>query len=193
MEKQRVLVVVDMQNDFVTGSLGTKEAEAIVLNVEKKIESWKGPVFVTKDTHAANYLDTLEGKNLPVEHCIKDTNGWKLVDEIFDTLTTYKDYRVIEKPTFGSKKLAKAIRKMVKKGKVESIELIGLCTDICVISNALILKAYVPEIPISVDASCCAGVTPQKHAAALEVMKSCHITITNEEKGVKDDIENCQA
>ena len=165
---QNILIVVDMQNDFIDGTLGTKEAVAIVPKVEEKIRIFEGKVFFTRDTHETYYLETQEGKNLPVVHCIKGTPGW----ELDKALQGYEGRR-FEKPTFGSKELAE----WVASQKFESVELIGLCTDICVISNALLLKAYMPEMPVSVDASCCAGVTPTIHNNALEAMKMCQIAI----------------
>lgn len=168
----KVLIVVDMQNDFINGSLGTHEAEAIVANVEKKIRGWEGLVIATRDTHSANYLNTQEGRNLPVEHCIEGTDGWKINPQI-QTALDEKGAQTVNKPTFGSVALAM----MLMQCNVSEIQLVGLCTDICVVSNALLLKANMPEVPISVDASCCAGVTPAKHEAALETMKSCQINI----------------
>ncbi len=168
----KLLVVVDMQKDFVDGSLGTDEAAAIVGNVAEKIKNWDGEIVCTLDTHRENYLQTQEGRFLPVEHCIRDTAGWQLDDKVARALGE-REYVVLEKPTFGSEKLVEYVSSL----NPESIELIGLCTDICVVSNALLLKAAFYETPISVDASCCAGVTPQKHEAALEVMRSCQITV----------------
>ncbi|WP_027422550.1 cysteine hydrolase family protein [Lachnobacterium bovis] len=174
----KVLVVVDMQNDFIDGSLGTKEACAIVDNVVNKITQFDGDIIATFDTHQANYLETSEGKNLPVEHCIEDTDGWKLNDKIqtaLDEKSSTNEVTYIKKPTFGSIELGNLL---VSK-KPSEIELVGLCTDICVVSNALIIKANLPETPISVDASCCAGVTVEKHNAAIETMSSCQIKINN--------------
>lgn len=168
---KRLLVVVDMQNDFVDGSLGTKEAEAIVPAVKEKIEAYKArgdEVVFTMDTHYDNYLETLEGKSLPVKHCIEGSKGW----ELCTALEGFEGSR-FEKPTFGSVSLAR----YVGEGKYEAIELVGLCTDICVISNALILKAVLPGTPISVDAACCAGVTPESHENAIKAMKLCQIEI----------------
>lgn len=176
--KEKYLIVIDIQNDFVTDALGTKEAEAIIGAAEEKIRNFAGTVIFTKDTHEENYLDTQEGKNLPVKHCIRNTEGWQLV-EALDKLQKEKGSAVYEKPTFGSVRLAEDLRSKYENQELESIELIGLCTDICVISNALLLKAYMPECPISVDASCCAGVSPEKHQAALETMQSCQIMIKN--------------
>ena len=168
----KLLVVVDMQKDFVDGSLGTCEAQSIVDNVVSKIENWEGSIVCTLDTHGENYLDTQEGKFLPVSHCIKDTAGWQFNEKVAAALAK-KEHCVIEKPTFGSEKLVEYVSQL----QPEEIELVGLCTDICVISNALLLKAAFYETPMSVDASCCAGVTPEKHEAALEVMRSCQITV----------------
>ncbi len=172
---ERILIVVDMQKDFVDGSLGTKEAVGIVDNVAAKIEGFDGRIFVTLDTHRPDYLDTAEGKKLPVPHCIKDSEGWHLDKKVSDALAG-KTYRIIEKGTFGSTRLPEEIAGLVREGETE-IELVGLCTDICVVSNALLLKAHFPELPISVDASCCAGVTPRTHEAALETMRMCQIDI----------------
>lgn len=171
---KKLLIVVDMQTDFVTGALGTKEAQAIVPVVAEKIKKAKEEgtdVIFTLDTHEENYLDTQEGKHLPVPHCIKNTEGWMLIPELRPLAGGCIS---VEKPTFGSTRLAH----IVGRAGYDEIELIGLCTDICVISNAMILKASVPETPISVDASCCAGVTPESHANALASMKMCQITIT---------------
>ena len=161
-----------MQNDFIDGSLGTKEAEAIVENVKAKIASYpKDAVYATMDTHETDYLETQEGRNLPVKHCIRGTDGWKIRPDIAALLD---DSNIYEKPTFGSVRLAKDLKKIKD---LESIEIVGLCTDICVVSNALLLKAAMPEVLISVDQSCCAGVTPEKHDAALETMRSCQINV----------------
>ena len=169
------LVVVDMQKDFVDGSLGTPEAQAIVSRAADKIRSFEGDIFVTYDTHFEDYLDTPEGKKLPVPHCIYETDGWELTDELRDLMEELPHYKV-QKYTFGSVTLPH-LMKEVADGDDFTIELIGLCTDICVISNALLLKAQFPELPISVDSSCCAGVTPALHNAALDVMRSCQIDI----------------
>ena len=171
---KKVLIVVDMQNDFVSGSLGTGEAQAILGAVREKLASHEGPVIFTQDTHTPEYLTTQEGRRLPVEHCIRGTWGWALVDEL-KPFAEAPNARVIEKPTFGSVKLAELLTK--EAGDIEQIELIGLCTDICVVSNALLIKAALPEMPIAVDSACCAGVTPEKHAAALETMRSCQIDV----------------
>lgn len=174
----KVLVVVDMQNDFIDGALGTKEAAAIVPKVAEKIRGFDGEVLYTRDTHEENYLDTQEGKNLPVVHCVKGTRGWELHPEI----EALRKEEPIDKPAFGSTKLGTMLRGMFEEGrlramdgKMESVTFVGLCTDICVISNAMIAKAFVPEIPVIVDASCCAGVTPESHRKALEAMRMCQI------------------
>lgn len=172
---KKFLVVVDMQKDFVDGALGTKEAVAIVPNVVKKINEFDGKIFVTYDTHFENYMETNEGKNLPVEHCIKGTDGWKLNDEVAGALNG-KDYTEVEKITFGSVKLPELVKEAA--GDEEfTVELIGLCTDICVVSNALMLKANFPEMDMFVDSACCAGVTVESHEAALATMKMCQIGV----------------
>jgi len=169
---RKLLVVVDMQNDFIDGSLGTKEAQAIVPNVIEKIKSYKeegADVVFTLDTHYEDYMDTLEGKNLPVLHCIKGTEGWQIQKDI-DVF----DGKRFEKITFGSVGLAD----YVAGEGYDQVELVGLCTDICVISNAMLIKAAMPNTPILVDASCCAGVTPESHDNALAAMTMCQITVT---------------
>lgn len=172
---KKLLVVVDMQNDFIDGALGTEEAKAIVPNVVTKISEWDGDIIVTQDTHTSDYLNTREGKYLPVEHCICFTNGHKLNDSVFKALSNKTPKIIIEKPTFGSKNLPKYIQD----DGYEYIELVGLCTDICVVSNAMLLKTAFPETDIAVDASCCAGVTPESHKSALLTMKMCQIDILN--------------
>lgn len=170
---KELLVVVDIQNDFVTGSLGTKEAQEIVQNARKKIESYEQDnkeIVFTRDTHEENYLMTQEGRNLPVKHCIRGTEGWEIITELQEYT---KGRRIFDKPSFGSIDLASYIRD----GGYDRVEFIGLCTDICVVSNALLVKAYVPEITVAADASCCAGVTPQSHDSALCTMKMCQIEI----------------
>ena len=171
---RKILIVIDMQNDFIDGALGTAEALAIVDNVKAKIRSYAATdVFATRDTHQADYLNTQEGKNLPVQHCIAGSGGWQIRPDIAALL----DGAVIfDKPTFGSVELARHLASL-NAGEPLEIELVGLCTDICVVSNALLLKAFMPEVRISVDSRCCAGVTPQKHSAALETMRSCQIHV----------------
>ena len=170
---QKVLVVVDMQNDFIDGALGTKEAVAIVPNVLEKIKNFSGTVLFTRDTHTEDYMNTQEGKNLPVMHCIKGSNGWEIREE----LEALRIAETIDKVTFGSSELPQKLLALDKENPIESITFVGLCTDICVISNVMITKAFLPEVEIIVDASCCAGVTPQSHQNALEAMKVCQVKI----------------
>ena len=173
---RKILIVIDMQNDFIDAALGTKEAVDIVEAVKEKIRSCPAAdVIATMDTHGENYMDTQEGKYLPVPHCIKGSEGWQIRPDIAELL---KDAKIYEKPTFGSVNMAADLKALSEKEEIE-LELIGLCTDICVVSNALLLKAMMPEVQISVDASCCAGVTPEKHEAALETMRSCQIRVVN--------------
>lgn len=174
---QDILVVVDMQNDFIDGALGTKEAEAIVPRVEQKIRNFSGRVLFTRDTHEENYMNTQEGHKLPVPHCIRNTDGWQIRPE----LSALCKETPIDKVTFGSVALGTVLQEADQKEPVSTITFVGLCTDICVISNALLAKAYLPEAELIVDASCCAGVTPQSHKNALEAMKVCQIRIENEE------------
>lgn len=167
----KALVVIDMQNDFIDGSLGTKEAVMIVDKVKEEIDLFRkngDTVLFTRDTHFENYLSSAEGKNLPVVHCIKGTKGWEISEKL-----SVKDSMVFDKPTFGSVELAEYL----KKENPDEIEIAGLCTDICVISNALLLKAYLPETPIVVKEALCAGVTPESHIRALESMKMCQVQI----------------
>ncbi len=170
---KKVLLVIDMQNDFIDGALGTPEAEAIVPAVKEKIGAYPSEaVYATMDTHGPDYLSTQEGRRLPVAHCIRGSAGWQLNPEIAAMLDSR---RIYEKPTFGSLRLANDLAQIAD---LEEIEIVGLCTDICVVSNALLLKAVMPETRITVDAACCAGVTPEKHRAALETMRSCQIEVT---------------
>ena len=173
---QNVLVVVDMQNDFIDGALGTKEAIAIVPNVKAKIENFEGTVLFTRDTHFENYMDTQEGHNLPVPHCIEGTEGWEIRAELEALRTT----EAIDKVTFGSSELPTKLAELHAADPIESITFVGLCTDICVISNVMVTKAFVPEIPVIVDASCCAGVSPETHKNALEAMKVCQVKVEND-------------
>jgi len=173
-QMRKLLIVIDMQNDFIDGALGTPEAVAIVENVKDKIRTYPAEdIFATMDTHGLNYLLTQEGMHLPVEHCIRGSKGWEIREDIAALLEGAKIY---EKPTFGSTALAEDMKALSLQEEIE-LELIGLCTDICVVSNALLLKASMPEVKISVDASCCAGVTPESHEAALQTMKMCQIGI----------------
>ena len=169
------LIVVDMQNDFVDGALGSNEAAGIVENVCEKIKGFDGEIFVTLDTHYDNYLQTSEGRKLPVAHCVKGTKGHELNGRVSESLKG-KNYTVVEKNTFGSVDLPGLVEKAAN-GEEFEVELIGLCTDICVVSNALLIKAFFPESEITVDSACCAGVTPQTHEAALAAMKCCQINI----------------
>jgi nicotinamidase-related amidase len=177
----KYLIVVDMQNDFISGSLGTKEAEHIVENVCKKIEQYKAEgyeILATRDTHFGEedpveerrYSNTQEGKNLPVVHCIRGSWGWEIEDQVKQALG---EVRIFDKYTFGSEELVSYL----KNQNPEEIELIGLCTDICVVSNGLLLKAAMPEVPMKVDQNCTAGVTPESHAAALTTMTMCQIAV----------------
>ena len=164
---KKTLIVVDMQKDFIDGALGTKEAVAIIGNVKKKIAEYQAngdEIIFTRDTHQTDYLSTNEGKYLPVEHCIEGSDGWKIWDGL-----EVEGAKYIDKPNFGYTKWADY--------DLEEVELVGLCTDICVVSNALIIKATYPEIKVTVDASCCAGVTPQSHEAALTTMKMCQVEV----------------
>ena len=168
-----ILIVVDMQNDFIDGALGTPEAVAIVPNVKKKIEEFNGLVLFTRDTHETYYLETQEGRNLPVPHCIRGSEGWQIRKEL-DALRTTEP---IDKVTFGSSDLGGLLRKLNEEEEIGSITFIGLCTDICVISNVMIAKAFLPEVPIYVDAACCAGVSPETHENALKAMEVCQVKV----------------
>ena len=168
----KALIVIDMQNDFIDAALGTPEAVQIVPAVQKKIAAYRAegnPVIFTRDTHTPAYRSTLEGKNLPVEHCIEGTPGWQISSAL-----DVGNSPVINKPAFGSLELADYVASLAG---LEQIEIVGLCTDICVISNALILKARLPEVPLVCDSSACAGVTPERHRNALEAMRACQIII----------------
>lgn len=173
----KLLIVVDMQNDFIDGALGTPEAQKIIENVNRKIVEYDRQghlVIFTADTHGASYADTQEGRNLPAAHCIRGTHGWEISSRLFRP----KDAPVIEKDTFGSKALGIMLMELERSGETpEDIQLIGLCTDICVISNALLVKTFLPEVPVSVDSTCCAGVTPESHENALKAMEMCQIRI----------------
>ena len=177
----KILVVVDMQKDFINGSLGSKEALEIVPKVVEKINNYNGIVIATRDTHPDNYLETSEGKKLPVIHCVENTPGWEINSDVTMALENNVLFSgVINKPTFGSLELVDFVSTMIQEygeKNIEEIELIGLCTDICVISNALLLKANFYEIPISIDSTCCAGVTPVSHEEALRTASMCQINI----------------
>lgn len=172
----KVLVVVDMQNDFIDGALGTAEAPGIIEGVKAKIAKYVaagGKIIYTQDTHDRDYLLTQEGKKLPVEHCLKGSPGWRIYPGLY-----VEGSPVVEKPAFGSLELADLVAGI---GGIESVELVGICTDICVISNALILKAKLPEVPVLVDASCCAGITPASHENALAALKMCQVEVSGEQ------------
>ena len=172
-----ILIVVDMQKDFIDGALGTPEAVAIVPNVVEKVRDFKGNVIFTRDTYFENYMDTQEGHNLPVPHCIRGTEGWQICKE----LQPYAENApIIDKTTFGSMELGPILQDMYEDGAISSITFVGLCTDICVISNVMIAKAFLPEVPILVDAACCAGVTPDSHNTALASMKTCQVQVIND-------------
>ena len=173
---KNVLAVIDMQNDFIDGALGTKEAEAIVEKVAAQIRDFEGEVVYTRDTHFEDYLNTQEGAKLPVKHCIKETDGWQIKEELRTLLED--NTKIFDKPAFGSVELAQYLKEIED---LESVMLIGLCTDICVISNALVIKAFLPEVTVKVNADCCAGVTPQSHHNALEAMKMCQVEIVGGE------------
>ena len=171
---KKIIVVVDMQNDFIDGALGTQEAQQMLPRLAAKLEREKDAALIfTMDTHNQYYMDTQEGKKLPVPHCIKPEHGWKVAEQLQRFVD--RAAAVIEKPSFGSLALPQAVSKI----EADEIELVGLCTDICVISNAMILKAAFPEVTLAVDASCCAGVTPESHANALAAMKMCQIEVRN--------------
>ncbi len=170
------LIVVDMQNDFIDGVLGTKEAVAILPAVKEKIKNFNGRVLFTRDTHESDYLSTQEGKNLPVEHCMRGTDGWQINSE----LDTLRKEEPIDKLSFGSVALGQLLKAYdTYEEKIESITLVGVCTDICVISNAMLIKSFLPETPVIVDAACCAGVTPESHERALDAMAVCQIKVLN--------------
>ena len=173
---QDVLIVVDMQNDFISGALGTPEAVAIVPAVIEKLRGFKGQVIFTRDTHYEDYMDTQEGHNLPVPHCIRGSEGWQICQELQPFA---ENAVVLDKVTFGSMELGPVLQDMHEEDAISSITFVGLCTDICVISNVMIAKAFLPEVPIIVDAACCAGVTPASHNTALASMRTCQVQIEN--------------
>ena len=179
----KILIVVDMQNDFLTGSLGSDRAKAIVPNVVKKVKDfcYYGDIFFTQDTHGENYLDTMEGKYLPIKHCIIGTDGYKIIKEL-ERFADLKAKDVFIKNSFGMIEIANTLNYLYEfaDDKIESIELVGIATSICVLSNAIILKAAFPEVPIIVDASCCACITEDSHKIAIEAMKMCQIDIIGE-------------
>ena len=171
-DMKKILMVIDMQNDFINGTLGTKEAEAIVPDVVRAVNEFEGEVIFTRDTHFENYDETLEGKKLPVKHCIKGTEGWEICAELQKT-DAYKRGRIIDKVTFGSEEAAR----IMSEEKPDEVYMTGLCTDICVISNSMLIRAFSPETDITVFENCCAGVSPETHRNALEAMKMCQINV----------------
>ena len=174
---RKVLVVIDVQNDFIDGALGSEQSQKVIPNIVSKIKEYDPwNVYLTRDTHYENYLDTQEGRNLPTVHCIEGSDGWQLHPEVAEAA---RSAMIVDKPTFGSNKLAGILMSERAQESLE-IELVGLYTDICVVSNALLFKAAMPEAPITVDASCCAGITNERHKAALETMKACQIKVINE-------------
>ena len=177
---RNILIVVDMQNDFVTGALASKDAQAILSKVKEKIEAYDcagKEIIFTRDTHGEDYMQTNEGKHLPVPHCIKGTDGWQICGELTDGIAS--EYKTVDKPTFGFLGWKDVLASETADGSDLDIEMIGVCTDICVVSNALLLKALYPEATVRVDAGCCAGVTPEAHEAALATMRSCQVEVTD--------------
>lgn len=174
---RKLLVVVDMQNDFIDGALGTAEAQKIVVPVCRKMTEWNGDLFITKDTHEDNYLETVEGKMLPVPHCIRGTDGHRVNAQVSAAYNRFDGFKVaFNKPTFGSVELAEYLTM----SDYSNVTFVGLCTDICLLSNAIMARAALPEATIIVDAACCAGVSPESHRRALDAMKVCNITVINE-------------
>ena len=169
----KYLIVVDMQNDFISGALGSREAKQIVPYVKEKIKNFEGTVLFTRDTHFENYMQTQEGRNLPVPHCVCNTDGWQIHPE----LEVLRRTQAVDKLTFGSKELIEVLK---TDEKIEEITFVGLCTDICVISNVMVVKAFFPEVPLIVDAKGCAGVTPACHKTALDAMKAIQVQVINE-------------
>ena len=173
---KKLLIVIDMQHDFVYGALGSKEAQAIVPVVKNKVKSFEGMLIFTRDTHQYDYMEHQEGKFLPVPHCIENTEGWEIIPELKEA-SKDKTCLIYDKPTFGCTELAQDLLAEHLQNPIGEIEIIGVCTDICVVSNALMIKAFLPDVPVSVDAACCAGVTPEAHEAALATMRSCQIMV----------------
>ena len=173
---QDILLVIDMQKDFVSGVLGTPEAASIVSALRQKVLDFTGKVYFTRDTHETDYMETREGRYLPVPHCIRNTDGWQIVPELSDLPCA----GIIDKPAFGSIELQKQLLEEHERDRIRSVTLTGVCTDICVISNAMLIKAALPEIDVIIDASCCAGVTPSSHQTALAAMKACQMIIIGE-------------
>lgn len=178
--KKNKLIIIDVQNDFITGSLGTEEARRMLPRLIEKASCFSGEILMTQDTHSDNYPETQEGKLLPVPHCMIGTKGWEFPQEL-EKLRVERNAKVYRKSCFGSVSLVADLKDAYENGVLDSVELIGICTDICVVSNALMIKSALPELPVFVDASCCAGVTPEKHRAALEVMESCQVIVKGRE------------
>lgn len=179
-ESKAALVVIDVQNDFTTGSLGSPDAAAKVPNILAKAATFNGTVILTQDTHGEDYLETEEGHHLPVEHCILKTEGWQLAPGLPE-LAEARGWKAYEKPTFGSVALARDLAALHQQGALDSVELVGFCTDICVVSNALLIKAFAPELKVTVDAALCAGTTPEAHEAALATLRSCQVDVKEEQ------------
>ena len=172
--KEKYLIVVDVQNDFIDGSLAAHNAKVIVENIIKKVENFKGKIIITMDTHYNDYENTQEGKLLQIKHCIKNTKGWKLYNKL-GTISKDKKIKIYEKNYFSSLELAKDLKKNID--KISEIEIIGICTDICVLSNAILLKSFLPEIPIFIDECCCAGTSEENHLSAIKILKGCQILV----------------
>ncbi len=170
------LIVIDMQNDFLTGALGTAEGASIINDVAQRAADFPGTVWFTRDTHTAEYLSTQEGQRLPIPHCIEGSEGWQLAPAL-ETVRQTRQGQVFDKPAFGSPQLAEALLQAHQKTPITSITFVGVCTDICVLSNVLLCKAFLPEVPIRVESSLCAGVTPQRHQTALSAMEACQVEI----------------
>ncbi len=175
---QTCLIVVDVQNDFVSGSLGSAEARAMLPRLLDRVQRHEGPLLFTRDTHYNDYLATREGRLLPVVHCVESTWGWQIVPEL-DALRRERGARVFDKETFGSTGLGAALADMAGRGEMDAVEFTGLCTDICVVSNALLARSFAPQLEVRVDAACCAGTSPAAHIAALDVMASCQVIVMN--------------
>ena len=179
-DKRKILVVIDVQNDFITGALRNEEAIKALPNIVNLIKDGNfDDVYLTMDTHDETYPNTLEGQKLPVKHCIEGTEGHKLAKELVKALKDYPALRIFRKHTFGAVHLARELRDLVEWSVNQEIEFtfVGFCTDICVVSNVLLLRAFVPNVKISVVKDCCAGVTPETHEAALQTMKMCQIEV----------------
>lgn len=175
----KALLVIDMQNDFITGPLGTKETQRILPRVVEKVRAFDGRVFTTMDTHNASYLSTQEGRLLPVEHCLEGSEGWKIPEELFQALLE-KDAEPEKKRGFGAvRTVMKLMAWQAGAPKISEVVLVGVCTDICVLSTAILAKSHMPEVKITVDASCCAGTSPEAHETALKAMRQCQIQIEN--------------